>query len=69
MTTAARMCASSDLYNLVENGETLQFESSRGNLFDVNLKPTFGMTADELSADANVQPWMKEVKPVSDVFD
>ena len=59
-----------DLYNLVENGESLQFESARGNLFDVNLKPTFGMTADELSKQTpNVQPFMKEAKPVRDVFD
>ena len=50
-----------DLFNLALCDKALQFESSKGNLFTVNVGDTLGMTADELSkCTPHKESWMKD---------
>ena len=59
-----------DLYNLAKNGDSLRFESSKGNVFDVDLRATIDVTAEELSKQMpKQQDWMRTAPSLTKVFD
>ena len=59
-----------DLYNLSKNGDALRFESSKGTVFDVDLKAVIDMPAVELSKQPpKTQDWMRTAPSFEKVFD
>ena len=58
-----------DLFNLAKNEKSLQFESSKGNLFTVDVGDMLEATASELSKQKpHKESWMKDNSDLMQVF-